>query len=697
MQRHVGLRKTAGILLTIMSASVACAVLPRAGEEEKAAAREWIGAAFGLQTGGLRRDGADQGSTSSRESKLPAKKLPASFTYAGQPFARLAPSWLSSSISRALDSSRTQHTITWRDPASGLEVSCVALEYVDYPVVEWTTWLRNRGTTDTAIIADLAAIDSVFEPAETGAEFTLHHNTGSPCLVSDYQPFSTPLSPGGHKRITTSGGRPSNSDLPYFNLEKPGGGIIMAIGWPGQWSAAFIRDSAGGLRITAGQELTRFRLRPGEEARTPLIALQFWSGSRVRAQNLWRRWMLEHNLPRPFGKAVSPQMAACSSHQFGEMIHANEENQKLFIDRYMEEGLKLDFWWMDAGWYVNNGQWSNTGTWEVDRQRFPRGLRAITDYGRKRGVRSIVWFEPERVTPGTWLDKKHPEWLLGRDGDTKLLNLGNPEALRWVVEHTDSLIKSEGIDLYRNDYNIDPLTHWRANDTEDRQGMTEMKYVISFLKWWDELRRRHPDMLIDTCASGGRRNDLETLRRSVPLLRSDYILEPVGQQCHTYGLASWIPFYGTGMNQFDTYSYHSTMCPNMIACYDVRRRDLDYDALRRLDAQWRTVAPSLLGDFYPLTPYSLDHQSWMAWQFDRPEAGEGIVQAFRRSESSCESAQFKLSGLFPHGRYVVTDLNTSETRIALGQDLLERGLLVKLAEQPASALFTYRITSNQAL
>jgi alpha-galactosidase len=51
---------------------------------------------------------------------------------------------------------------------------------------------------------------------------------------------------------------------------------------------------------------------------------------------------------------------------------------------------------------------------------------------------------------------------------------------------------------------------------------------MSFLEHLDELRRRHPNMLIDSCASGGRRNDLETLRRAVPLLRSDYIMEPVG-------------------------------------------------------------------------------------------------------------------------------------------------------------------------
>ena len=123
-------------------------------------------------------------------------------------------------------------------------------------------------------------------------------------------------------------------------------------------------------------------------------------------------------------------------------------------------------------------------------------------------------------------------------------NLGNPEACQWLTDHVDRLLTEQAIDLYRQDFNIDPLDFWKTGDTEDRQGITEIRYVEGYLAYWDELRRRHPDMLIDSCASGGRRNDLETMRRAVPLLRSDYIMEPVGNQCHTYGMSFWYPYYG---------------------------------------------------------------------------------------------------------------------------------------------------------
>jgi alpha-galactosidase len=92
---------------------------------------------------------------------------------------------------------------------------------------------------------------------------------------------------------------------------------------------------------------------------------------------------------------------------------------------------------------------------------------------------------------------------------------------------------------------MDPLDFWRKNDAPDRQGITEIKHVTGYLAYWDELRRRHPKMLIDSCASGGRRNDLETMRRAVPLWRSDYAFETTGHQCMTHGVSLWLPYHGT--------------------------------------------------------------------------------------------------------------------------------------------------------
>jgi len=686
--------KAAYLLVLMVVAQRAPAVSVAPGEMAKL--RQWVAARFA---------GVPPATSVEPEGRLFASEPPFSFTCDGRPSAELLKVWELKRSVRKLDDQRTEHTLIWADPTGGLTVRCVAIEYHDFPTVEWTLYFKNTGTADTPVLEKIQALDVQVDRGN-GGEFLLHHDIGSPADGNDYGPLESPLKPGTTKRLAAAGGRPTNSDWSYFNLQWPGEGLIVVVGWPGQWAAEFVRDNARRLSLRAGQELTHFKLLPGEEVRSPLLVLQFWNEDWQRAQNIWRRWMMAHAMPKPGGQLPQPQLLASSSRQYDEMIKANETNQVMFIDRYLAEGLKLDYWWMDAGWYVHHGGgWPRVGTWEVDTNRFPHGLRAISDHAHQHGVKILVWFEPERVTADTWLTQNHPEWILG-GAKGGLLNLGNDAARQWLTEHVDRLLTEQGIDLYRQDFNMDPLDFWRRNDAPDRQGITEIKHVAGYLAYWDELRRRHPNMLIDSCASGGRRNDLETMRRAVPLWRSDYAYEATGHQCMTYGISLWLPFhgtgtvatrnapyYGSGLTPIEPYAFWSNVTPSLGCGFDMRVKELDYAALRRLIGQWRQISANYYGDFYPLTPWSRDDTVWMAWQFDRSDAGEGMVQLFRRPNSFYESARFKLRSLEVGARYRVTNLDTTDAKDMSGRELMETGLPVTIAEQPGVVNFTYRKTN----
>ena len=589
---------------------------------------------------------------------------PFSFVYGGTPSAMLLSQWPVKRESHSLDARRTRHALTYNDPKSGLLVRWTATEYHDFPTVEWTLAFKNEGAADTPLLSEIQAIDIRFQRGKEG-EFTLHFNTGSPCSPNDYEPHSQPLGPRATQRIATCGGRSTDSHLPYFNVQWPGQGVIAVLGWPGQWAADFVRDDATGLHVRGGQELTRFKLHPGEEVRAPLAVLLFWKGDWVRGQNVWRRWMLAHNLPQPGGKPLPPAVMVCMSDSYPGM-KSNAADELRYIDRYVKAGAAPDYWWIDAGWYPCGDGWPNVGTWEPDPQRYPHGLREVADRVHAAGMKLVVWFEPERVAQGSWLAEHHPEWVLGgKKGG--LLDLGNPQARRWLTEHVDKLIVEQGIDLYRQDFNMEPLGFWRGNDPPDRQGITEIRHVEGLLAYWDELRRRHPDMPIDTCASGGRRNDLETLRRAFPLLRSDYRFEPAGTQGHTYGMALWVPYYGTGVWAVNDYVVRSHWCPWLgIGPNEVPGKGPDWANYRRMAGELRRAAPYFSGDYYPLTAYNLDGTAWMAWQFDRPDLGEGMVQVFRRADSYYESARFPLGGLQDDARYLVTDLDSGGRKSTRG-------------------------------
>jgi alpha-galactosidase len=295
------------------------------------------------------------------------------------------------------------------------------------------------------------------------------------------------------------------------------------------------------------------------------------------------------------------------------------------------------------------------------------------------------------VRAGTWLATEHPEWILPGPGDG-LLDLGNPAAWQWLVSHVDGLISEFGIDIYRQDFNMDPLEYWRAHDARDRQGMTEMRHVEGLLAYWDELLRRHPKVLYDNCASGGRRNDLESMRRGVPYTKSDYADDPVGVQGETYGIAQWIPYFAaTWGTSTDPYLTRSRFAHTVGACLDSRVAGQFKDLPKRLE-EWRKVAACYWGDFWPLTPYSLDSAAWIAWQFDVPEDGKGVVQAFRRAECAQEAIRVKLRGLEAGARYKVEDVDAAGARVMTGKELIEEGLELPAGKKPWAVIVTYEKT-----
>jgi alpha-galactosidase len=630
----------------------------------------------------------------------PGNRPPFSFEFESRSSPRLLQDWPVQLSSRKLDKARLERTLAWTDPRSRLVVRCVAVEYADYPAVEWTVYLKNTGSVPTPILENIQGLDASFDRGD-GGEFVLHGIKGDSCTADSYEPYQLELIPELKKSFsppTYSGKSCDGADgWPYYNLRLPSGdGVVIAVGWPGQWASSFVREPGRRLRIIAGQQLTRIALQPGEEIRTPLIALLFWKGNDVvRAQNLWRRWFIAHNLARTSGQ---PQRPVAQIQVDGST--ANIAYVKSFVDA----GIRPEICWRDAGgahtWYPNqtgpykgNDSWLNTGTWEVEPTRYPQGFRPFSDWARSNGMQFLLWFEPERVgDTNSWLAREHPEWLLPGSSHGSILNLGNPAAFDWLVNHLDRMIKTQGLDWYREDMNGGgPLPAWRQNDTPDRQGVTENLYVQGHLALWDELRRRHPGLRIDSCASGGRRNDLESMRRAVPLLRSDFQFPDMkgvveGNQGHTYGLSSWLPFQGTGCYLYEPYAFRSFYLPSFGMGGLTQENTA---AQKQAYRECSRIAALMLGDFYPLTAYSLKEDAWIAWQFDRPDLGMGVVQAFRRPQSPEASKRFRLHGLLSKRGYEIEDLDGGK-RVVSGRDLMEEGLEVARSAKPAAAVIVYR-------
>jgi len=113
-------------------------------------------------------------------------------------------------------------------------------------------------------------------------------------------------------------------------------------------------------------------------------------------------------------------------------------------------------------------------------------------------------------------------------------------------------------------------------------------------------------------------------------------------------------------------------------------------ATKRAYDECRRVAPFMLGDYYPLTTYSIRSGDWIAWQFDRPELGGGVVQAFRRDKNESPSRALRLHGLSPSAKYEVTNIDVGTSKKMTGRELLEQGITVEIQSKPGSAIIFYR-------
>jgi alpha-galactosidase len=338
------------------------------------------------------------------------------------------------------------------------------------------------------------------------------------------------------------------------------------------------------------------------------------------------------------------------------------------------------------------------GNWTVDKERFPDGLKPVADAVHQAGAKFMVWFEPERVMEGTQLYRGHPEWLIQiPKKSNSLFNLGNDSARIWLTDYISEMIKKEGIDYYRQDFNFDPKPYWDANDKPDRIGISEIRHIEGLYAFWDSLLVRFPNLLIDNCASGGRRLDLETTSRSAPLWRTDYQYgEPNGYQCHTFGLNFYLPIHGTAIYKTDGYTFRSGLGAAAVINWEVTGRNSDpiRDVQKRIQ-DFKDLRPYFYADYFPLTE-SVDYQSdsvWLAYQLNRSEQKDGIIVAFRRNECQNESIQVKLHGLDNNADYELTDDDSGKKTIQKGAEL-GNGIVLSLPEKPGSLLIRYKMKNK---
>jgi len=574
-------------------------------------------------------------------------------------------------------------------------------------VTEWIPTLVNNAPKSSGKVTEVRSLATSWQ---TRSAVSFYGNNGSRVRLDDFAErieHDVDLI-----ELVPRGGRSSYDILPFFALTDGYDSFAVGIGWSGRWCATIrhttgILTTKGPLSVEVGLPNVGFVLRPWESVRLPSILLAHAPGASAdQARRLVRAHLTHHVVPRtPDGK--SPNFTTHCTFFTGNPV-MNEKIELEALERAAAIGIET--YWVDAGWFGNTTNWGEeVGNWNVRRSDFPGGLRAISDRAHELGMKFTFWMEPERAVENSEWARAHPDLFLSHPDDNNpdiwrnglVLNLGDPRAVDLAFEKISSLITEFNADVYRQDFNTSPLYAWYAADAPDRVGITEIRHIEGLYALWDRILAAHPGIMIDNCASGGMRLDLEAMRRSVPLWRSDtaYVHEQglqklsITSQVQGWGLGHWFPDYSGAVVTFDAYATRSSLSTGLVVCLappkDVHAPEYA-DACAAI-AENKRLRPLLGEERIGLIAPDLQKEAWAAFQHHCHADGSGILVALRGPEADADSVTLRPEHIDVRGTYQVTRWDdyhkAAPTRIA-GAELKE--ILVTIPKTRSSVLVEYQ-------
>jgi len=637
---------------------------------------------------------------------------PFSFKYDGKQSDEFLASWEFSTQSTSKNNINVKVN-RYKDPKTGLVIECEIKTYPDFAAVDWVFRLTNHGKTDTPLMEDFLPLDSgtLFGAEGAGGPAVLRWCNGDRYRddlqpdASSFLPHDEILEPSKLHRFASS---VTFKYLPYFNIQVPGEGWIVAIGWTGLWQADFTQDPRGGIRARAGMQKMHCRLKPGESVRTPSMVLMHWTGDdMIVGHNQFRRLVFAHYCQKLDGKPAMPPIAhnTCAT----PYVRAKETNKPMGMLNEAGELATIDFiaglgceaYWMDAYWYPQ--PWDqNVGNWYCRPDDFPRGLRPLADAAHGKGMKFVLWMIPPSVAPKTKWALEHPEFIhAGGNGRGGLWKMGDPKAREWVTKWVVDLLNEWQVDIYREDgSNLPPEL-----EGDERIGVAEMKHVEGMYRFWDDLTSRSHAKLMDNCMGGGNRIDIETSRRSFYLWRSDFndIGEGLKGESHwprmaladqviSGGLNLYSPFHTGPIWCVEPYCFRSGMSMGIALYGDIQRKSFPREKARQAIAELKKLRPLFLGDIYPLLKLTSSQSDWYAYQLDRPDLGEGCAFFFRRPDCEAATADVRLAVIDESAEYEVSISGESYEhgpwKRMKGCEFVRPGISIQ--EKAASSLLQYR-------
>lgn len=379
-------------------------------------------------------------------------------------------------------------------------------------------------------------------------------------------------------------------------------------------------------------------------------------------------------------------------------FHVNSRDQIKLAQKARELGAELFV--LDDGWFGERHSTQNgLGDWYVNEGKFPNGLEELIGEVKNLGMMFGIWVEPEMVNPKAQLYQDHPDWIYHyetRVSDTSrvqyVLNVTKPEVREFIYNMLDNLLTKYDIDYIK----------WDANRPISQTGPQRdiwYKHIQTVYDIVRELKKKHPQVLFEACASGGGRIDYGILSIFDDFWTSDntdaydrlYIQDAYSRIYPIKAMRAWVtdcPNFLSGRVIPLKFRYHSAMMGSLgIGCNILKFTDEETELSKDMIRQYKEIRPIVQeGDFYRLDNPSANEY----FLYEYRKGDQGLIFAFLpQSKVGHRGTTIRLRGLDEQARYTLHTLQGEVTKS--GSYLMNHGLELKLTGDYASTIIPFEV------
>lgn len=558
------------------------------------------------------------------------------------------------------------------DKLTGLKATLVYSVFEEYDVITRSIRYDNCGN-DSILLKSCqsASVDFI------GTDYKLLNLQGEWCNER-----SVEWQKVGHSiiNIDSKTGMSSHARNPFLVLadentdEYSGNAYGMALVYSGSFSMTAEGTSFGYTRIAAGINPYDFEwdLDKGESFQTPEVVMAFSNTGLNDMSRRYHKIFRERLCRGKFRDMPRPMLV-----NNWEATGADFTEDKIVDIAKAAAKVGFEMVVLDDGWFgKRDNDLTSLGDWYVHKTKLPKGLASLVNRVNEMGLKFGLWFEPEMISADSDLYRAHPDWCIHCDGRRRtegrhqlMLDLSRDEVCDYIIKVVSDILESANIEYVKWDCN--------RNITETQNNSQKHKFMLGTYKVMEALVTKFPDVLFESCASGGGRFDAGMLYYMPQTWTSD-CTEAVTRMHIQYGtsfaypvssMAAHVGKMAVGFDKFngpmDT-SAKVAMGANFGFEMDLSElSETETEQVKGYVEQYKLVRETVqFGELYRLeSPFETPYASWMM-----VKDNQAVLFAHKTStRNTVEKRQLKLKGLDKNKQYRCNDkIYDGETLMKLG-------------------------------